>query len=169
MRAIKVFGNPDGYRWYVLETRRHRESDTEFGLRKHGFSAYVPRIIQWPPPADGGHVGAMFPGFVFVQLRLANDYAKIIDEPGVKSLMTFGKEPTIVPDEAIDFLRSCERPDGVIRCGISALSGNSRGKALRALSDIVEKQLSSKKRIEALMSVLRSELRIEMAEEWSAQ
>jgi len=108
----------------------------------------------------------MFPGFVFVQLRLDDDYEKIIDEPGVKSLMTFGKEPTVVPDEAIDFLRSCERPDGVIRCGISGLNQDSCARALKGLSDIVEKQLSSKKRIEALMAVLRTETRIEVGEEW---
>ena len=39
--------------WYLLRTKRHCERRAKLHLESKGLEAYLPLMLQWPPPAVG--------------------------------------------------------------------------------------------------------------------
>src|SRR5260370_39213052 len=98
--------------WYVVQTKRYREQVAQRFLEYRDVVSYLPRIVQWPPPAVGGEVAPMFPGYLFVHAALGDDFQRIASTPGVKSFVSFGEQPPALDAAVIEFLRGREGPDG---------------------------------------------------------
>jgi transcription elongation factor/antiterminator RfaH len=155
--------------WYVLQTQRHRERVAQGVLAEREVLSYLPMIEQWPRPVVGSAIAPMFPGYLFVLARLANDFTRIARTPGVKEFVRFGVDPATVDEGVIDFLRSRECPDGVIRYDqgpkerseVRIIQGPFRG-----LTAIVEERLPARERICVLMHILQRETRVELPERW---
>src|SRR6266404_3120594 len=111
--ALPISGEALGPSWYVVQTKRYREQVAQKFVEQQGMPSYLPRIVQWPPPAVGGDVAPMFPGYLFVYSVLAHEYRQIASTPCVKSFVSFGEYPVSVDPAVIDFLRSREGPDGL--------------------------------------------------------
>jgi transcription antitermination factor NusG len=159
-------------RWYVLQSKRHREQVAQAFLARRGLESYVPRIVQWPRPAVGSAIGAMFPEYVFVRAALPTDHYRVLWTPGVKAFVTFGEAPAAVDAGVIDFLRSRESADGVIRCDVRPaersevriITGPFRG-----LTAIVEQRLAARDRVRVLMHLLQRETSVELPDRWVRQ
>jgi len=155
--------------WYVVQTKRHREQFAHASLRDIGIPSYLPRIVQWPRPAVGSEIAPMFPGYLFVQAAFPDDFYRVAWTPGVKAFVTFGGLPTPIAPEAIDFLRSREGPDGIIRCG-SGLSEACEVRIIRGpfqgLTAIVTQRLPARERVRVLMDLLRRDTPVELPERW---
>jgi transcription antitermination factor NusG len=131
--------------------------------------SYLPMIEQWPRPVVGTAIAPMFPGYLFVQVRLTNDFTRIARTPGVKEFVRFGADPPTVDENVIGFLRSRESPDGVIReergpkrkSRVLIVHGPFRG-----LTALVEERLPARERICVLMQLLQRETRVELPERW---
>lgn len=155
--------------WYVIETQRHREAVARAVLAGHGIAAYLPRVEQWPRPAVGAAVAPMFPGYLFVQVSFSEQGHRVVRTNGVKSFVAFGGEPVPVVPEAIDFLRSREGPDGLIRC--AALGGDGAAVRIidgpfRGLTAVVTERLAAHDRVRVLMEILQRQTTVEMPERW---
>ena len=148
------------YRWYVVETKWRREEPAATALGAKEIETYAPKLLSWTSHGKGGQVSLMFPGLVLARLDLREDYADIIRESNIKSFMTFGGEPVVITDEAVEFLKSCERPDGLIRCGVSRheVSEDQIDPTFSPLVDLVERYAPTKERLRVLASVLRAEI-----------
>jgi transcription antitermination factor NusG len=158
--------------WYVARTKRHRERAVEVRLRRDGLATYVPLLHQWPPPAVGAEIGAMFPCYVFVCAAMPFDFHRISRTPGVHSLVTFSaSEPAPLDASAIDFLRSREGPDGVIRARLLEVGRRVRvvGGPLRGFDAVVECRLNARQRVRVLLDMLQRRTRVELPEKWLGQ
>lgn len=154
--------------WYVVETQRHREPVARAVLAERGIASYLPRVEQWPRPAVGAAVAPMFPGYLFVQVSLAEQAHRVVRSNGIKAFVAFGGEPVPVVDEVIAFLRAREGTDGVIRCG-----DDSGGAAVRivdgpfrGLTAVVTRRLGAGDRVRVLMEILQRQTSVELPERW---
>lgn len=155
--------------WYVVQTGRYRERVAQTFLAQHHIASYLPRIVQWPPPAVGGAVAPMFPGYLFVHAALADAAYRIGTTPGIKSFVSFGDQPAALDPEIIEILRSREGPDGLIRCGTS-LPENCEveivGGPFRGLTAILQQELRAHERVRVLMCILQRETPVELPGKW---
>jgi len=158
--------------WYVVETKRHRERVAQRFLEEKGVSSYAPRIVQWPPPAVGSDIAPMFPGYLFVRSSLPDQFDPVRWTPGVKAFVSFGDTPPALDDDVVEFLKGCEGPDGLIRCGdasekaaeVRIIKGPFRG-----LTALLEHPLPAGDRIRVLMHILQRATRVELPAKWVAK
>ena len=153
--------------WYAVQTKRHKEAAAQLQISSDAVPTYLPRVCVWPRPAVGSEIAAMFPGYLFAYLCLPRDYYRVVWKPGVRAIVSFGGEPTPLPDEAVEFLRSREDERGLIRCGaehdcsIRILRG-----PLKGLSAVLDSRIDGKGRVVVLMDLLRSRTRVELPDTW---
>lgn len=152
--------------WYVVQTKRHREALADLALREAGFETYLPMARQWPPPTVGGEIGPLFPTYVFVRLKLPDQYHAAAWKPGVKGFVTFGDTPAPLSYDAITFLKEREDLDGVIRCGNVPRHVIVTKGALKGLSAVVERRLTKTQRVVVLLELLKRPTRVEVPEQW---
>jgi len=158
--------------WFVVQTKRHREEFAQASLGERDIATYLPRIVQWPRPAVGSDVAAMFPSYLFAQLALPDDFYRVSWTPGVKALVSFGGGPAAVDAAVIDLLRSREGPDGLIhyddrprpKSEVRIVSGPFRG-----LTAVLEERLPARERVRVLMRLLHRETPVELPETWIRQ
>jgi len=155
--------------WYIIETKRYRESIARAQLLQRGIASYLPRVIQWPRPIVGAEIGPMFPGYLFVRAALPEQFYTITWTPGVKAFITFGEAPVPVDAGIVEFLRDREGPDGIIRCG-EPLPARTEIRIvhgpLKGLTAVVEQRMAAHERVRVLMTILQRETRVELPERW---
>ena len=155
--------------WYVVETQRHREPVARAVLAERGIASYLPRVEQWPRPAVGAAVGPMFPGYLFVRLSFPEQAHRVLRSNGVKSFVAFGGEPVPVVEDVIEFLRSREGPDGIVRSGERAADGapvRIVDGPFRGLTAVVTERLGARDRVRVLMEILQRQTTVELPERW---
>jgi transcription termination factor NusG len=155
--------------WYVVQTKRYREQVAQRFLDYRGVVSYLPRIVQWPPPAVGGEVAPMFPGYLFVHAAWEDDFQRIASTPGIKSFVSFGEQPPALDTAVIEFLRGREGPDGLIRCG-SSLEDHCQVEIIngpfRGLTAVLQEALPARERVRVLLQILQRETRVEIPAKW---
>ncbi len=160
----------DPEQWCVVQTRRYKERATAGRLARDGLSAYVPLLERWPRPAVGSDVGPMFPGYAFVRLS-SLAFHRVLRTPGVRGFVCFAGVPAWLDGAVIEFLRSREGADGIIRADFPT-SGQrvviAQG-PLRGLEAVLERRLPARQRVLVLLTLLQRETPIEMPERWVRQ
>lgn len=154
--------------WRVVQTQRHKERAAAAQLAQDGLATYLPLLRQWPRPVVGSEVGPMFPGYVFVRAGETH-FHRVMRTPGVRAFVAFSSgEPARLDDSAIAFLRSRERPDGIISaeplpsgCTITITDG-----PLRGLVAVLERRLTARQRVLVLLEILQRETRVELPDRW---
>lgn len=155
--------------WYVIETQRHREPVARAMLNERGIASYLPCVAQWPRPAVGAAIAPLFPGYLFVQVALAEQAHRVVRTNGVKGFVTFGDEPLPIDAGAIAFLRNREGPDGLIRCGAADADGAAVriiDGPFRGLTAVVTERLTARDRVRVLMEILQRQTTVELPEKW---
>jgi transcriptional antiterminator RfaH len=94
-------------RWFVINTKPRRESRVEAILSEAGFKVYNPVIM----PAK--MLRPLFPGYSFVFFDFPSQFRLVRYARGVKSILGVREEPTPVPDELVQEIKSRET-DGVV-------------------------------------------------------
>jgi len=158
--------------WYVVQTKRHRESVALQYLNERDFIGYLPRILQWPRPAVGSPIAPMFPGYLFVRCAMPEAFARVSWTPGVRAFVSFAGGPASVDDSVIDYLRSREGADSLIRC-CSGIEEHSEVRIVRGpfrgLTAVVEERLPARERVRVLMDLLQRSTSVELPERWIAR
>jgi transcription antitermination factor NusG len=172
LRAVGSVARDTRVAWYVVETKRHRERVAQKYLEEKGVPSYAPRIVQWPRPAVGSEIAPMFPGYLFVRSALPEQFYPVTWTPGVKAFVSFGDTPPALDDDTVEFLKSCEGPDGLIRCGEDADKASEvriiRG-PFRGLTAVLEQRLPARDRVRVLMHILQRATPVELPEKWVAK
>ncbi len=160
-------------RWYVVEVKQHQEGLVQATLAERGYATYVPRIRQWPRPPVGSPIVPLFPGYVFARLRMPEDYYPVSWSIGVKRLLAFGDELAVLPDEAVEFLRSREDEHGLIQIQQPSACGKATVRIVRGtfkgFEAVVERRLSARDRVVVLIDFLQRQTRVELPETWLRQ
>jgi transcriptional antiterminator RfaH len=91
-------------KWYVLHTKVNYERKVASTLLQRKIETYLPEMESGAPGQEKLH--SLFPGYLFVQLNLKTaNPAHWQWTPGLRRIVTYGKEPIPVPDEIISLIR----------------------------------------------------------------
>lgn len=97
--------------WFVVNTKPRQEQVALDNLQRQGYQVYLPRIAmrerrrdQWRTVSE-----PLFPGYVFVQLRLGQDNtAPIRSTLGARGLVRFGAHTPSLENSLIDWFKHRE-------------------------------------------------------------
>jgi transcriptional antiterminator RfaH len=100
-------------RWYLIHTKPLNEGLARTNLERQEYQVYLPRATQ--SVRCQGHwrerIVALFPRYLFLRLHEGRQsLAPVRSTLGVASVVRFGSQYTIVPDEVIEVLMA--RADG---------------------------------------------------------
>jgi transcriptional antiterminator RfaH len=148
--------------WYVVSCKLRRERFAAVELTRRGIAVHLPHISLVRRGARV--VRPLFPGYLFAELALPGDAARVVWTPGVRRLVAFEGEPPAVPASAIAFLRSQAGPDGVIVARPRPLPPGRRVRVtsgpFSGLVGIIEDPPDARGRVNVLMDILRAQTRV---------
>jgi transcription antitermination factor NusG len=90
---------PSGSRpvWCVLATKPKAERTAHAELHRRGFNAYLP-LVTTQRRDRSWHTGPLWPGYLFVHIRLDQPWNPVRYCPGVFSLLSVNGTPSVCPD-----------------------------------------------------------------------
>jgi transcriptional antiterminator RfaH len=88
--------------WYALNSHPNKEDLLSRQVESCGFEVFFPRIRVNPVNPRARKIRAYFPGYLFVRADIEEAGLSVFNwMPYSKRLVTFGGEPSIVPDMLI--------------------------------------------------------------------
>lgn len=148
-------------RWFLIFTKPAGESVAQMNLERQGYRVYYPRLSQ--PALYRGRwserVVSLFPRYVFLQLDpTRQSLAPVRSTIGVAGLVSFGREPTLVPNTIVEGLMDAADPvTGLHKIGENSLRPGSRisviAGAFRGLEGIFERN-AGEERVVILLRLL---------------
>ena len=158
MRAKRLIDIP---RWYAINTHPNQENRAEENLNAWGIETFYPKLKQRLPAQRNTvtkyRIKALFPGYIFTQLRLSGMLHKIRYTRGVRSVVSFGGIPTVVDDEIINLIQSRVGEDGLISIEQQLKAGDSvriKYGPLSNLAGIFEREIRDTDRVLILLSAV---------------
>lgn len=162
--------NPGDCHWYVVRTKARAESTAATNLRAREIPVFFPRLVAAGPFGRAAGIPAvtepLFPGYLFVRVGAAEQFARVAWTPGVRSFLAFGEEaPEPVEEAVLDLLRERAgggeilRPRDPFRAGdrVEIRSGPFSG-----LLGIIERPVSAQGRVRVLLELLQRRTRVDL-------
>lgn len=123
--------------WYCVKTHPRKERVAAAALRRAGFEEVCSPVIEAPRLTRAGKQWfeePLFPGYLFVRFDARVHLRTVRYAHGVSRVVTFGREPAIVPSDEILSLKhltqtSAERLEAGQR--VTVICGALRGLAAR--------------------------------------
>jgi transcriptional antiterminator RfaH len=144
----------------------------EANLRAGGIEVFAPRIRQ-PFPKRGStecsdRVEPLFPSYIFARFELAVFYRKIRLTRGVHTIVGLGESATPVDDVTIEALKGRVETNGFVRLGYPRQGDLVEivGGPLRSLTGIFESGLNGRDRVQILLTMLASGVRVELPKDF---
>lgn len=102
--------------WYLVYAKPRQETVARLNLERQGYEVYLPLVRQ--SRRHKGHmisiVAPMFPRYLFVRLnRETHDWGPIRSTFGVVSIVRFGQDAAVVPDDLVVLLRARQDEQGI--------------------------------------------------------
>jgi transcription termination/antitermination protein NusG len=94
-------------RWYAIYTNSRHEKVVAKQLQDRSIETFVPLYRSWHRWKDRRKLVelALFPSYVFVRIE-AQKRLRVLQVPGVVSLVSFNGEPAALPEQEINALRN---------------------------------------------------------------
>ncbi len=91
-----------GVHWYALNSHPNKEDLLSRQVEANGFEVFYPRIRVNPVNPRARKIKAYFPGYLFVHADMDEVGLSVFNwMPYSKKIISFGGEPSIVPDALI--------------------------------------------------------------------
>jgi transcriptional antiterminator RfaH len=152
--------------WYVVRTKPRAEAFAAAGLRAHDVEVYFPRLVVGAWGRDAAATEPLFPGYLFVHLDLARQFASAAWTPGVRSFVGFGDgAPEPVAESVIDVLRGRAEGGEVLRPRPAMRIGEAvevRSGPFAGLLGIIDRPVSGPGRVQVLLEILRRQTRVDL-------
>ena len=115
MKIVAFRGDQNSMKyWYLVHTKPRKERVAEQNLQRQSYEVYLP-LIQQPRRQRSRWIEAidpLFPRYLFVRLRPGYDnISSIRYTTGVRNLVRFTAEPTVVPDHIIESIKHAADPN----------------------------------------------------------
>ncbi len=159
--------NP-GKSWYLIYSKPRQEKTAVENLLRQNYAVYFPQVSQFRTRRGKRQlvVEPLFPRYLFIHLDTTNDnWAPIRSTLGVNSLVRFGIEPTRVPRELIDYLKSRQNVDGLHEWAQPALAIGGRTRVVSGPLAGYEGILiakSGRERVVILLDMVNGQFRAKM-------
>jgi len=156
-----------GPQWYVISAKARREQFAQEQLARRGVVTFLPRIAE--PRFDGRSVIApLFPGYLFVNIDLDEQFFDVVWTPGVRKFIGFGALPSPLDDAVVEFLQERTGQEGILRTTRVFRPGDvvriTHG-PLEGLVGIIEHPGCGRGRVRVLMELLRRQTRVELPQQ----
>jgi len=151
--------------WYVVRTKPRKEEFALQNLHRREVGAFCPRIREPIGWATEWSTVPLFPGYLFVEIELQEQYHSVLWSPGVKSFVSFGSTPSSLQPDIVVFLQQAAGDDGIIRAGARFRIGDRvriRRGPFAGLVAIIEKPCPERGRIRVLMDFLRHRTAVDL-------
>ncbi len=152
--------------WYALRSKPRKEDVVWRQVLSQGFEAYYPRLKVHPVNPRSRKVLPYFPGYLFVNADLETVGTSVFQwMPHTIGLVSFGGEPSIVPDNLVYAVR--QRVDEINAAGGETFDGLKSGDLIR-ISDgpfsgyeaIFDSRLPGSVRVRVLLQLLGNQRRV---------
>lgn len=94
--------------WYAVSTKPNHEKQAEQNIRRLGVECFLP-LLKERKLVRRIHktlVGPLFPGYLFAQVNLAEQFRSVSYARGVRRIVGFGSSPVPVDISMIDAIKS---------------------------------------------------------------
>jgi transcription elongation factor/antiterminator RfaH len=151
----------DFKQWYVVYSKPRREEYAQFYFRLKGLEHFFPRLLLPGSRRKHNRIIPLFPNYIFVRIRLSEDYHHVIWSPGVRYLVSFAGNPVPVDDKVVEFLMQQANPEGIIAARSSLKEGQEVricGGPFVGLVGIIREPPDAKGRVKLLLNLLKRQV-----------
>jgi transcription antitermination factor NusG len=151
--------------WYVVYSKPHKEESAQFHLRSKGLEVFFPRLLLPPSLRKRKQIVALFPNYMFVRIRIPEEYESVIWSPGVKRFVSFNDALVPIDGDIVTYLMRQANPAGVI-IGRSTLKVGQEieinGGPFDGLAGIIQEPPDARGRVRILMQLLSRRIKVEV-------
>jgi transcription antitermination factor NusG len=107
----------------------------------------------------------LFPNYLFVRVRLPEDYERVTWTSGVKRFVSFNDVPIPLEDHVVTYLKEQANPQGVITARHNLKVGQEvriSGGPFDGLAGIIQEPPNPRGRIKILMELLSRPMKVEV-------
>jgi transcriptional antiterminator RfaH len=151
--------------WYVVYSKPHQEEAAQFHLRLKGVEVFFPRLLLPQALRKRKQIVPLFPSYLFVRIRIPEEYECVLWSSGVKRFVCFGEAPTPVSDEVLEYLMRQSNPAGVIMARSSLDVGQEiriSGGPFDGLAGIIQEPPDARGRVRVLMELLSRHIKVDV-------
>lgn len=151
--------------WYAVYSKPRREEFAQLHLRRKGLEVFFPRLYLPNPRPRQGPIVPLFPSYLFVCLRLPEEYNYALWSPGVKTIVSFNGAPTPIDKKIINFLKDQADLEGVIKGRSNLTAGQEiriKGGPFDGLIGIIQDPPNARGRVSILMQLLNRPVKVEV-------
>jgi len=157
------------FRWYALKSHPHKEDLLLHQAEAQGFEVFYPRIRVTPVNPRSRKIRPYFPGYLFVYADLSVSGISVFQwMPYTTGLVSFGGEPSVVPEALIAGLR--QRISEISKAGGELFEGLKAGDAVliqggpfEGYRAIFDARISGNERVRVLLKFLNDQtVRVEL-------
>lgn len=97
--------------WYLLQCKPRQDERAEEHLNRQGYRCYRPKLTQELSVRGKRQTleSSLFPGYVFIQLGVNENWGPLRSTRGVARIVRFGADATPIPDQLIERLQQQEQ------------------------------------------------------------
>ena len=109
--------------WYAVHTKSYCEAAACASLGRHGVEVFLPMLREQKVLREKGRpmTSPLFPGYLFAKFDVSSQLRAVTYARGVKSIVTFGRGPSMVDESIIHAIRS-QLTEGVIELSADRFS-----------------------------------------------
>ena len=147
--------------WFVVRTKARKEDLAVRQLEQRGVTAFLPRILEY----GRDQIAPLFPSYLFVRIRLLDQYYRVVWTPGVRTFVAFGRLPTPVAESVIRLIVGSAGEGGIIRPLATFKPGDRvqiTNGPLAGLMAVVQRPCSGRGRVQILLDFLRQGATVEL-------
>lgn len=155
--------------WYVVYSKPHKEDTAQFHLRSKGLEVFFPRLLLPPSLRKRKLIVPLFPNYLFVRIRIPEEYDCVSWSPGVKRFVSFNDVPLAIDEEIVTYLMRQANPAGVITARSNLKAGQEvriSGGPFDGLAGIIQEPPDTKRRVKILLKLLSRQVRAEVPTEY---
>jgi transcriptional antiterminator RfaH len=89
--------------WYALYTKPHKEQQVSSLLKSKGYEVYLPAVQVRRRGQE--KTLPFFSCYLFARMNGTGDLSSVRWTPGLRSVVNFGGQPALVPDEVVSLTR----------------------------------------------------------------
>ncbi|MGH7827296.1 MAG: transcription termination/antitermination protein NusG [Candidatus Binatia bacterium] len=151
--------------WYVVYSKPRKEDSAQFHLRAKGLEVFFPRLLLPASLRARKPIVPLFPNYLFVRVRIPEEYDCVAWSPGVKRFVSFNDVPVAVDESIVSYLMRQANPAGVITASSNLKVGQEiviNGGPFDGLAGIIQEPPDARGRVRILMELLSRPIKVDV-------
>lgn len=157
--------NMNSKQWYVVYCKPQKEEFAQFHLQLKGIEVFLPMLLLPEALRRRKRILPLFPNYLFVRIRISEEYGYVLWSPGVKRFVSFDDVPLPLEDNIVDYLMEQANSEGIIPARSNLKVGQEvriTGGPFDGLVGIIQDPPDAKGRVRVLMKLLSRQVKIDV-------